>query len=456
MLIENVTPKDNNPQDPLNKYVDVKSILTHERDVYLDLIREEFENIGVDSSPLDLLNAINVIFLEHRLSEALVKRQKNLLEKKYIRENEALGILKGEVASVLKETVFNKSITVEMVESIQHKLTTFSQSRNVCKIMAYPVVKDELLLVVGRNCETEDSCFKSLLYAIEPYLHEAIHIEDNEVMDTVSNEIALARLVRSLYDPLKIALRQGISFARRVDTLLRNNDSVIQEVKAAMSQVIRQSISLLHLESIEPLNTTSMDENTYIQIVRRFKFVSGVKPLLFILTSTTNSLSIASHNPDMKWTFINVRAIGPIQELVSQECEGLIEKEYLSYFNLHANFSMENKLNLIEFVKRSLDTKYKDIRQIDFESKSIFKIKHPLMDTSEYQQKDVIGSYSRVQAFMNEVEEHAGEQYGFPRGAFKLSKAFFGVLESIFPTMNSFFPTTAKEEEEASPEKEEL
>lgn len=450
MLIENVTPKDNIAKDPLNKFVDANTILTHQKDVYLGLIQEEFEKIDVESRPLDLLNAMENIFLEQLLNDALNKRQRKLFEKKNMRENEALDILKGVAASALKETISNDIPTVRKVENIQNKLTTISESREVRKIISYRVVKDELTLVLERSCETEDTCLNNVLSAIEPYLHEAIHKEDDEVMNSIENNRALDMLVKTLYDPLKIALQQGIHFARRVDTLLTNSDSIIEEVTTAFLQVFRKSISLLQLEHNEPLNSTILDKNTYGLISRRFKFITGAWPNPFIAASTISALSIASNSPEMEWEFTNVHPIHPFQKRIAEKIFSMLKQEYLSFFNLHGNFSMENKINLIEFVKRSLDTKYKDIRQIDFESKDIFKLNHPFLDMSESNGKDIIGA--RVQSFMNDVDERVCEEYGFPRGAFQLSKTFFGLLESVFPKMNNPFRTIVR----TTPEKEEL
>lgn len=225
-------------------------------------------------------------------------------------------------------------------------------------------------------------------------------------------------------------IEEGMWCARTYDMFLNNTinkkNNIVDGIVEEFSTVFRKTIST---NSIKPEEMKVFTERTKGQLLYQIRSVAGMGGWDFVRKDTRSAMNTATKCKYGDATLRNIQAIRYLDDFIWRECNRRVTEIHASYMKSLDMFPLIDFPRLEMFTEKILSEKYQKLNKTDFEKIDVSKYRKMFSDNTS------LSTYDMIQSFMDELERHVNEEYGIPLGAFSLSRPYYRLMKTIFPTI---------------------
>lgn len=431
----NVSPTILSADDPLNAFVGASEFFEKGDPIILTILQEALMEQGYSTEKHKLLyQSLKKYFLEKTVDEALELRQKKLIDQQAWRVEKLINNYLKHLESNALDNQLETLEPEEMTNRILQVLQNYSTAKEINRVFGYPIMEDEIRKAIGN---TDESMYANVVQAITPFLREGIYNQDKYIISKYSSERSVDHLVQSFQIPIKTYFNDCLLRASKYDRLMTSifDDShdLTKEIMSeywvlwhrALTQAMHDNPSL-HLET----ETSSL---TRKQVQKNIRLITSRNADVVLYQMAARKIS---NIINFEFDFSHLLSFKKLEEILYQKCKALRDEQYSSYIKLHGAFTKQNAALLSGMASTMLDRDYTALQTEEFEN-ATFRFNDYFIYHRPARKED--RSRTSLEHFNEELEKHAYDCCGFPKGSFTFSISYYKVLKLIFPSLKNPF-----------------
>lgn len=393
-----------------------------------ELVKLEYHQVN-DMSNVQSLVDKTIGEISPYLGDVLNGRSKSLRELQRVREKYVLQLVLEKLKPIIHQTIVENNGSDSLVHMITNQLIE-SSSGEVKMVLSYPVVKEEIIRSTNNDMCDEKCLVNETIDAIMPFLREGIHKEDANVVDLVKVEIPEIEFAKRLEMHLKVAINKSLLIARKIHKLLVTEHEEIEQIQNTINAeyriLMRQTISFA---TARRPDKTRLGIHGHLMLSGEFKTVqnnTSITKFIWNRLDETFEAAIGLQKPS--GYFKNIPPITNLYYSLYKRARDIIKEEFASHVETNRMFTKENATDMAKYAKQLLNENYNKLNYGHLQNVDLIS---PL-DTKNALEYE---TNSLAQSFIMKLETEAIKSYGFPPGLFMYSKAYFGVMENVFPSV---------------------
>lgn len=439
----NIKSKENAVDDPLNQNIYFSSIDSNMSSIFSKAINSSVTVLDISQSLEDHPNYYDIEraileTLRKEIQTSLLFREKILRDMQIERENSSLDFYKPLVLDTINKTFMTNGLASDLPASIQKDVITGIQNNELKDVLSYRIVKDEIITAIKKS-DIDDIPYQ-VLNAIVPYLQEGIHKFDSSILSSSDKTIAERALIASLTPVLTSSMTEAIMYAKKVNyTFFHEFERESWKIEDDVLILMRQFIPVLFLNDPTLLSLSEKNFSINDFLTKFAVYYDERTPRILLAKVFTayfsKKIEELGEKPPKYYRPYMLDIFAKYNTPLFYRTQTKFVLEYRSYKNTNRLFSKENATSMAKFAKHLLESRVAQLQVSDLQYEHDKKL-----------QKSFESLSPELRSFLNMMENEAIKSYGFTKGMFRFSKAYFDTFQVMFSSLINPFSNGLKNE----------